>query len=205
MRRLWLLFIVLLLVLTACGFKETADEKHVDETKKVEEDTRKETEKDSKVNQSTTESESRDEQVKEKTKEKDKTEQTEIKERTAWQRPSKIDHMNHLEIVHLAYDILEAQDQRDYQFLESIVSEGTRIDEKNNRFIFESVTYPYELDFFTKESLGDLEFRYSHEEEGVVTIGLAAMNKKEESSFVIDFQFIQEENKWKMKSMDVNK
>lgn len=122
-----------------------------------------------------------------------------------WKKPDKIDNMNHLEIVHLAYDIFEAQDKRDYAFLESIAAEGTTVDRKNNKFKFENVTYPFEMEFFTKEDLGELEFRYTHEEDGVVYVGFGAIDYENESSFVVDFEFVKEGGKWKMRSMDINK
>lgn len=122
-----------------------------------------------------------------------------------WKKPDKIENMNHLEIVHLAYDIFAAQDREDYQFLESVAAKGTTIDRENNKFKFENVTYPFEMEFFTKEELGTLEFRYTHEEDGVVIVGFGAINYKEESSFVVDFEFVKEDGKWKMRSMDINK
>lgn len=122
-----------------------------------------------------------------------------------WKKPDKIDNMKHLDIVHLAYDIFAAQDRKDYDFLESIAAEGTKIDRKNNKFSFENVTYPFEMEFFTKEDLGNLEFRYTHEEDGVVYVGFGAINYEEESSFVVDFEFVEEGGKWKMRSMDINK
>lgn len=122
-----------------------------------------------------------------------------------WKKPNKIENMNHLDIVHLAYDIFAAQDRKDYGFLESIAAKGTTVDRKNNKFKFENVTYPFEMEFFTKEELGTLEFRYTHEEDGVIIVGFGAINYKEESSFVVDFEFVKEDGKWKMRSMDINK
>lgn len=122
-----------------------------------------------------------------------------------WDKPDKIDDMAHLEIVHLAYDIFAAQDKKDYAFLESVAAEGTTVDKSNNKFSFKNVTYPFEMDFFSKEDLGKLEFRYTHEEDGIVYVGFGAINYEEESSFVVDFQFVEESAKWKMKSMDINK
>lgn len=123
----------------------------------------------------------------------------------SWKKPDKIDNMNHLKIVYLAYDIFEAQDKKNYSFLESVAAEGTKVDRNNNKFSFENVTYPFEMDFFTKEDLGELEFRYTHEEDGIVYVGFGAINYEEESSFVVDFQFVEEGGKWKMRSMDINK
>lgn len=122
-----------------------------------------------------------------------------------WKKPDKIDNMDHLEIVHLAYDIFEAQDRKDYDFLESVAAEGTIVDRNNDKFKFENVTYPFEMDFFAKEDLGNLEFRYTHEEDGIVYVGFGAIDYENESSFVVDFEFVDEGGKWKLRSMDINK
>lgn len=122
-----------------------------------------------------------------------------------WDKPDKIENMEHLEIVHLAYDIFAAQDRKDYSFLESVASKGTTVDRNKNKFKFENVTYPYEMNFFTKEEIGTLEFRYTHEEDGDVYVGFGAINYEEESSFVFELIFTKEDGKWKMRSMDINK
>src|SRR5699024_11230292 len=106
--------------------------------------------------------------------------------------------MKHLDVVHLAYDIFAAQDRKDYGFLESVAAKGTTIDRENNQFSFENVTYPFEMNFFTKEDLGTLELRYTHEEKGVVHVGFGAINYKEESSFVVEFEFVKEDGAWKL-------
>lgn len=121
-----------------------------------------------------------------------------------WNKPKEIENMDHLKIVHLAYDIFAAQDRKDYDFLQSVAAEGTTIDRTNNKFSFENVTYPFEMEFFTKKDLGALELRYTHEEDAIVHVGFGAINYEEESSFVVEFEFVKEGGAWKLLSMDVN-
>ncbi|MEI3613405.1 lipoprotein [Pseudogracilibacillus sp. SO30301A] len=112
----------------------------------------------------------------------------------------------HQEIVDLAYDIFDAQNDNDYDFLQSVISKGTKLDKKNTIFIFENVTYPHEQEFLTDDDLGELELRYTHEENAdSVIVGFGAIDYENESSFVIDFEFIKEDGKWKMNDMDINK
>lgn len=109
-------------------------------------------------------------------------------------------------VVALAYEIFDAQDKKDYSFLESVAAKGTKVDKENNQFVFEDVTYPFEMEFFTKEDLGELEYRYAHEKDANhVIVGFGAIHTGDQSSFVIDFEFVKEDGKWKMKSMDINK
>lgn len=110
------------------------------------------------------------------------------------------------ELIDLTHEIFDAQNEKDYEFLQSILSKGSKLDEENDKFIFENVTYPHEQEFLTEEDIGELEFRYTHEEDADATIvGYAAVNYETESSFTIDFQFIREDGNWKMNDMDINK
>ncbi len=226
--------LLFLMAVAACGNKEEAPadkEQTTDVEEAMEDDVEVENEEDPQANEETDETVAKNEgteQVKDcdenaatntnggastsgssaaDCEEDEKTTGTNTSEAKAdgWKKPDKIDNMNHLEIVHLAYDIFEAQDKRDYAFLESIAAEGTTVDRKNNKFKFENVTYPFEMEFFTKEDLGELEFRYTHEEDGVVYVGFGAIDYENESSFVVDFEFVKEGGKWKMRSMDINK
>ncbi|MEJ8778352.1 hypothetical protein [Pseudogracilibacillus sp. ICA-222130] len=108
------------------------------------------------------------------------------------------------ELIALGEKIFQAQFDEDIDFLTSILSSGTKI--KDNTFSFENVTYPHEQDFFTEETASDIEFRYTHEnDETSYIVGFAAQDEVNEYSFVIDFEFIQEDGKWKMNDMDINK
>lgn len=145
----------------------------------------------------------------EKTKDKNTTStSTEVKskDKASSENKGSEEKNEHQEVIDLAYDIFDAQDKKDYQFLESIAAKGTKVDKENNQFIFEDVTYPFEMEFFTKEDLGKLEYRYVHEKSANnVIVGFGAIHSGDKSSFVIDFEFAKEDGKWKMKSMDINK
>ncbi|HZW68754.1 MAG TPA: hypothetical protein VFF20_09135 [Pseudogracilibacillus sp.] len=133
----------------------------------------------------------------------DKAETKPAKE-DAGEKPTKIDNMKHLDIVHLAYDVLAAQDKRDYAYLESVAAKGTKLDRKANKFHFENASSPFDMDFYTKETGDNLEVRYTHEEDGKVTVGIAVTNYETESSFVYVFEFVKESSKWKLVSMDLD-
>lgn len=108
------------------------------------------------------------------------------------------------ELITLGEKIFQAQYDEDIDFLTSILSSGTKINDKT--FSFENVTYPHEQEFFTEETASDIEFRYTHEnDETSYIVGFAAKDEVNEYSFVIDFEFIQEDGKWKMNDMDINK
>lgn len=130
--------------------------------------------------------------------------ETKPTKKDTWEKPSKIDNMKHLDLVHLSYDILAAQDKKDYAYLESVVAKGTKLDRKANKFHFESASSPFDMDFYTKEKGDNLEVRYTHEEGDLVNVGIAVTNYETESSYVYEFEFVKESSKWKLLSMDLN-
>lgn len=208
----WILFLALILVLAACssGNNDDANEQEgnvePEETKEIAEEEvtneEKESESESETDEQTNGGEVGTQSTEKKPAEKEKKASTQVDNKES-ERP-KVDE--HQDVVDLAYDIFDAQHKKDYAFLESVASKGTKVDRKQNKFIFENVTYPFEMEFFTKEDLGNLEFRYTHEDDdGTVFVGFGAIHSGDQSSFVIDFEFIEENGTWKMKSMDINK
>lgn len=110
------------------------------------------------------------------------------------------------DLVDLTFAIFEAQNNEDYDFLASILSSGASMDEDTNVFTFDDVTYPHEQEFITEENGGDLEYRYTDDEnENSVIVGFAAVDYENEYSFVIDFEFVKEDGSFKMNDMDINK
>lgn len=210
MRKLPLILLAMSLLLAACNSTpestQVADDE-VDQEETKTEDLDAEEEEEPEAEDEVAEKEDEGEQATEDTT-TDSSEDTGAKtekNKNKWKKPDKIENMDHLDIVHLAYDIFEAQDRKDYDFLESVAAEGTTIDRNKNEFSFENVTYPFDMNFFTKEELGELELRYTHEAgDGTVTVGFGAINYEEESSIAIDFEFVQEDGQWKMQSMDIN-
>lgn len=112
----------------------------------------------------------------------------------------------HQHLIDLAYQIFDAQREQNYTFLESIISKGTKLDKENDMFYFENVTYPHEQPFLTKEDQGKIEFRYTHENnKDSVIVGFGLINYEAELSYVVDFEFVNENGTWKMNDMDMNK
>lgn len=112
----------------------------------------------------------------------------------------------HQHLIDLAYQVFDAQREQNYTFLESIISKGTKLDKENDMFCFENVTYPHEQPFLTKEDQGKIEFRYTHENnKDSVIVGFGLINYEAELSYVVDFEFVNENGTWKMNDMDMNK
>jgi len=108
-------------------------------------------------------------------------------------------------LVDLTYDVFTAQREKDYAFLESIISKRTSLDKDKDIFSFENVTYPHKQELLTIPE-DDLEYRYPHEVDAeTMIIGFAAIDYENESSFTIDFEYIKENGEWKMNDMDINK
>lgn len=212
MKKITFVFATVLLILAACNTApkdtEVADEQtgvnEVEQNVDLQSDT---VEDDGATNGDAAESESNGDLSKNgDTAEKPTTDngQSAEEQSNAWDKPDKIDNMKHLDIVHLAYDIFAAQDRKDYDFLKSVAAKGTTVHTGKDKFSFENVTYPFEMEFFTKEDLATLELRYTHEEDNIVHVGFGAINYEEESSFVVEFEFVKEDGAWKLLSMDIN-
>src|SRR5699024_7472844 len=94
-------------------------------------------------------------------------------------------------LIELGFDIFEEQTEEDYDFLESVLSEGSSVNKDNNTLQFDNVTYPHEYEFISKEDYQVLSERYvnGNEKEGV-TIGYDVTDFETESSYVIDTEFI---------------
>ena len=109
-------------------------------------------------------------------------------------------------LIELGFDIFEAQVEEDYDFLESVLSEGSSVNKDDNTLQFDNVTYPHEYEFISKEDYQVLSERYINgdEKEGV-TVGYDITDFETESSYVIDTEFIKEDGKWKINDIDVNK
>ena len=109
-------------------------------------------------------------------------------------------------LIELGFDIFEAQVEEEYDFLESVLSEGSSVNKDNNTLQFDNVTYPHEYEFISEEDYQVLSERYvnGNEKEGV-TIGYDVTDFETESSYVIDTEFIKEDGKWKINDIDVNK
>lgn len=103
----------------------------------------------------------------------------------------------------LSFKIFEAQREENYDFLESFIAEGVSMDEDANMFHFEG-EYEHDMEF-VQEPADNLEYRYVHESDGdTVYVGYGVIDNETESSYTIDFEFIQLEGEWKMKDMDKN-
>ncbi|MEI3605308.1 hypothetical protein SPD48_06345 [Pseudogracilibacillus sp. SE30717A] len=216
MKRLTLILVIILIfILAACNSPQESSPTKEEETKQ--EDSTEETDLEEESQETEEEAEDQEEEkapetVTEPELEEDSestpdtNENKEEKQDTSIESTEKKEGDKHEEIVDLAYKVFDAQNKKDYDYLESIISKGTTIEKKNNIFKFNNVTYPHEQPFLTKKDVGELEFRYTHEEKAdYVIVGFGAIDYENESSFTIDFEFIKENGKWKMNDMDINK
>jgi len=149
--------------------------------------------------QSSSTSESKEKTPKTTVEKKDSPKKTEKKE----DKPVEKDNPEQM-LISMAEKVMEAQFNKDTDYLKSVISKGTKIEGAS--FSFNDVTYPHKQEFFTKETASELSFRYPHKnsEESYI-IGYAAIDKVNDYSFVIDFEFVLEDGEWKMNDMDVNK
>lgn len=110
------------------------------------------------------------------------------------------------QLVDLTFAVFEAMEKEDYDFLQSILSKGSSLSVEEKLFTFENVGYPHEQEFITNESAAEIEHRYTNDEDPEkVIVGFAAIDYVNEYSYVIDMEYIIEDNVWKMNDMDVNK
>lgn len=110
------------------------------------------------------------------------------------------------ELVDLTFAIFKAQNEKDYAFLESIISKDTKLNKKTNTFTFTNASYTHEQEFRTDKNAADLEHRYTNDEDkNSVIVGFAAADYENEYNYVIDFEFILEDGSYKMNDMDINK
>src|SRR5699024_9028397 len=189
------------------GEKEEADSEANSEQEEVETEEYSEAEKDNPTDSNTSVNDQAEDDGK--NEQKEKTPETVLEKKETNSKKDKEekqeDGSNHQELIDLAYAILDAQDKKDYTYLQSVLSSGSSLNKKKNEFSFEEVTYPHTQEFLTEKDIGELEIRYTHEENDLVIVGFGAINYETESSFVIDFQFVKEDSAWKMKDMDINK
>lgn len=193
MKKMTLFALAFMLLLAACGSSEESDQQEALENEQETEELADETAENETEREETEGEEAPDEAEEE-------------EQDTAIESNDDENGDKHQEVIDLAYAIFDAQDEKDYDFLESVISEGTTLDKENDTFSFENVAYPHKQEFLTEEDVGEPEFRYTHEEKtDAVIVGFGAINYEEESSIAIDFEFVQEDGKWKMNDMDINK
>jgi len=229
MKRIAVLALVLL-ILTACGIsnntesnenkandpvneieenennkEEVVDKEENDEKKKETETNQdtEDTEKEKESNAPLKTDKPKEDTPKTEVEKKDKQEKLENEEKKDEKQPVEKENPEQM-LIGLAEKIIDAQYKQDTDYLKSVISKGTKIE--GDLFSFENVTYPHKQEFFTKETASDLSFRYTQPNgEKSYIVGFAAVDKVKDYSFVIDFEFILENGKWKMNDMDVNK
>lgn len=206
MKKTWIMLLAAFaLVLAACSDAETSEpedvkekdshvedkmmEEKADDVSEADEDTeteveKKESEESDEAEDGTTDA--TEEKKSDEAKEEDNTEKKDI------------------DIVEFGFEIFEAQANEDYDFIESVLSKGSSVDRENNIIRFENVTYPHDYEFISKRDFKNLSQRYIQEEDSLI-VGFDVTDYENESSYIIDTEFIQEDGKWKLNDMDVNK
>src|SRR5690625_1850637 len=203
MRKNWfvgIIALVFILVLSACSGSSEDDSAEPEDVKgkdsQIEEKEQKETE--------SSDDESEEEEASEEDEETDDS--AEESDDNDEATDSDEEDFSYDTLIELGFDIFEAQVEEDYDFLESVLSEGSSVNKDDNTLQFDNVTYPHEYEFISKEDYQVLSERYvnGNEKEGV-TIGYDVTDFETESSYVIDTEFIKEDGEWKINDIDVNK
>lgn len=219
MKKRWLVTIALILIfaLAACG--STGDK----ETKDVNEKSNNTTEKDNDEadeeepdqDDGAVNEEGEETSIEKKPSEKDEesTDESEESSDTSSEDEEQSDDENaekakdEEDMIDLAFLAFDAQAEEDYEYLESILSEGSTLNKENNTIKFDNVTYPHEYEFLSKKDRDFLTERYVQmkEEEDRVLLGFEVTDYYDESSYVIDVVYVKENGEWKLNDMDINK
>lgn len=110
------------------------------------------------------------------------------------------------DIVAFGFAVFDAQINEDYDYLESVLSKGSSIDRENHTIQFDQAASPHQFEFITEEDRANTGERYiQDEDDGSVIVGYEVIDYANESSYIIDVQFIKEDGEWKVNDMDVNK
>jgi len=110
------------------------------------------------------------------------------------------------DIVGFGFEVFDAQINEDYDYLESVLSKGSSIDREKHTIQFDQAASPHSFEFITKEDRANTGERYiQDEDDGSVIVGYEVIDYANESSYIIDVQFIKEDGEWKVNDMDVNK
>lgn len=195
-----LLIVLAMLLLAACAAKDTNEPEIVEDENNVTQNEPEEIEPEEEPEnvEEPTEPEETPE------KEEEATEETTNNETE--KTPEKPKYSSVDELIDLAMEIFKAQEEKDYAFLESILSSGAELDKTTNMFMFNDIIYPHEQEFLTEKKAADIEHRYIHDEEiKSVIVGFAATDYENEYNYVIDFEFVLEDGSYKMNDMDINK
>ncbi len=124
-------------------------------------------------------------------------------EESANKEEEDIDEEDMIDLAYLAFD---AQAEEDYDYLESILSEGSTLNKENNTIQFDNVTYPHEYEFLSKKDRDFLSERYVQiKGDSKVLLGFEVTDYSDESSYVIDVVYLKENGEWKLNDMDINK
>lgn len=103
-------------------------------------------------------------------------------------------------------DIIWAQIEQNYDFLNSIIADGVTIDEANNTIEFNTDEASHTFDFLTGIEEDDLEFRFVEgEDTDRAIVGFAAIDYENEYSYVIEMILNNVDGKWELTSIDINK
>lgn|SRR5690625_1072938 len=193
------------LLLVACKAEQQVD--RTEEVEKEEEIVTEEVEEE--VDEVETEQEKEAPEKAERKESKEQQEKTDTnsnESKSTGEQKKKSEKNDEQQLIDMANKIFTAQKKKDFDYLESVRSSGTKIDRKNALFSFNNVTYPHEQPFLTEDDLGEIEHRFVHEtDEGSIIVGFGIINYETESSFTVDFEFVKENGSWKMNDMDLNK
>ncbi len=99
------------------------------------------------------------------------------------------------ETMNLSLKIIQAMENLDYNYLETIKDSNVTINHEKKAFIFDNV---HEQEFSQSVDYSNLEYRFHHLENNLITVGFAQNNSE------IVFKFSQKEGKYLLNSFITN-
>ncbi|WP_199860626.1 outer membrane protein assembly factor BamD [Oceanobacillus damuensis] len=105
------------------------------------------------------------------------------------------------EAIDFAENFFEAQNDKDYDYLESVIAQEVELERSNDKFIFENSNGIVEQSF-SNINLNNLEFRFIQENQDIVTVGFAEVSDELNIELYLDLKNV--DGNWKLTSFITN-
>lgn len=132
-----------------------------------------------------------------------KKENDELKQQSHKDQEKTLDSKTLRETLNISLRILSAQNNTDYEYLESVLSEEVKLDRDNNKFLVKNTDSTHEQKFISGINLENLEFRFIEmNNPESVTAGFAKVENEMNIEIYLEFKNI--EGTWKLSDILTN-